>query len=79
MANTAALEAEIARLRAKLEKKPATLTLKVSAKGGASLYGLGRWPVTLYKGQWSRLLEVADSIRDFLAANDHLLHAKDGE
>jgi hypothetical protein len=76
MANTAELEAEIARLRARLENKN-KLTLKVSEKGGASLYGIGRFPLTLYKEQWARVLDHADAIRAFLAENDHALKAKD--
>ena len=76
MANTAELEAEIARLRGKLEKKN-KLTLKVSEKGGASLYGIGRFPLTLYKEQWARVLDHADAIREFLAEHDHVLKAKD--
>jgi hypothetical protein len=76
MANTAELEAEIARLRGKLEKKN-KLTLKVSEKGGASLYGIGRFPLTLYKEQWARVIDHADAIRAFLADHDHVLKAKD--
>lgn len=76
MANTAELEAEIARLRGKLEKKN-KLTLKVSEKGGASLYGIGRFPLTLYKEQWARVLDHADEIRAFLVEHDHVLKAKD--
>jgi hypothetical protein len=50
--------------------------LKVSEKGGLSIYGLGRFPVTLYKEQWTRLLDYADEIREFLKANDRQLKAK---
>ena len=39
--------------------KPRKLTLKVSAKGAVSVYGMGKWPVTLYAGQWERLLQSA--------------------
>ena len=59
--------------------KPArssTLTMKVSEKGGLSLYGLGRFPVTLYKEQWARLLDHAEEIRSFLKDNDQQLKAK---
>ena len=76
MANTAELEAEITRLRARLENKN-KLTLKVSEKGGASLYGIGRFPLTLYKQQWARVLDHADEIRAFLMEHDHVLKAKD--
>jgi hypothetical protein len=50
--------------------------LKVSEKGAVSVYGLGRFPVTLYKEQWLRLLDTADDIRTFIAANDAHLKAK---
>jgi hypothetical protein len=50
--------------------------LKVSEKGGLSIYGLGRFPVTLYKEQWNRLLDHADEIRNFLKTNDQQLKAK---
>ncbi len=52
------------------------MRLKVSEKGGLSLYGLGRFPVTLYKEQWGRLLDYTDEIRSFLKENDALLKAK---
>jgi hypothetical protein len=48
----------------------------VSEKGGLSIYGLGRFPVTLYKEQWTRLLDMADEIRKFIAANESTLKAK---
>jgi hypothetical protein len=73
--------AEIARLRAENERlkdqRQSRVTLKVSEKGGVSLYGLGRFPVTLYKEQWSKLLDMADEIRDFLRAHDAELKTKD--
>ncbi len=75
------LNAEIARLRAENERlkdqRQSRVTLKVSEKGGVSLYGLGRFPVTLYKEQWSKLLDMADEIRDFLRAHDAELKTKD--
>lgn len=58
--------------------KPKRITMKVTEKGGMSLYGLGRFPVTLYKSQWDALLANADAIRAFLAANAHLLAVKAG-
>lgn len=64
-----------------LEKKatPKDLYFKVSEKGGLSIYGLGRFPVTLYCGQWFRLLGYVDTIRQALVDNwDQLMH-KDGE
>ena len=52
------------------------LTLKVSEKGAVSCYGLGRFPVTLYAGQWNRLLSEADQISAFIKANASLLSVK---
>lgn len=52
------------------------LTLKVSEKGGLSVYGLGRFPVTLYKEQWERLLDMAEEIRGFMNANTDTLKTK---
>jgi hypothetical protein len=73
----ARLEAENKALREQVEqKKTGQLRLKVSEKGGLSLYGLGRFPVTLYKEQWVRLLDYADEIRNFLKENDRQLKAK---
>jgi hypothetical protein len=53
------------------------LTMKVSAKGALSIYGLGRFPVTLYKEQWERLLGASDDIHAFLAENEALLKSKE--
>ena len=72
----ARLEAENQALKKQVDRKPGELRLKVSEKGGLSIYGLGRFPVTLYKEQWNRLLDHADEIREFLKANDKLLKAK---
>jgi hypothetical protein len=72
----ARLEAENRELRQQVERKPGQLRLKVSEKGGLSLYGLGRFPVTLYKEQWVRLLDHAEEIRSFLKDNDQQLKAK---
>lgn len=74
------LQAELERLRAENQalKKTSSrgLSLKVSEKGALSVYGLGRFPVTLYKEQWSKLLDLADDIRNFLKANDSMLKTK---
>lgn len=53
-------------------RKPsgAPLSLKVSEKGALSVYGLGRFPVTLYREQWERLLGLTDQIRQFIADHD---------
>jgi hypothetical protein len=75
------LKGELERLRAENErlKKGASrgTSLKVSEKGGVSVYGLGRFPVTLYKEQWKKLLDMADEIRNFIEANDSQLKSKD--
>lgn len=55
------------------------LSLKVSAKGALSVYGMGRFPVTLYKEQWLKLLDLGDDIRSFITANDSQLKAKGQE
>lgn len=74
------LKAELERLRAENErlKNRSTrgVSLKVSEKGGVSVYGLGRFPVTLYKEQWTRLLDMADDIRAFIVENESKLKAK---
>jgi hypothetical protein len=49
----------------------------VSEKGGLSVYGLGRFPVTLYKEQWIKLLDMADDIRAFIREHESLLKAKE--
>jgi hypothetical protein len=73
----ARLEAENRALREQVEqRKPGQLRLKVSEKGGLSIYGLGRFPVTLYKEQWLRLLDHVDEIKKFLQDNDQQLKAK---
>jgi hypothetical protein len=74
------LKAEIDRLRAENEslKRPRGQTsLRVSEKGALSVYGLGRFPVTLYREQWEKLLAMADEIREFIAENDRLLKKKE--
>lgn len=74
------LKAEIDRLRAENEKlkKPSRgqTSLKVSEKGALSVYGLGRFPVTLYREQWEKLLGMADEIRAFIEENDGALKKK---
>ena len=75
------LKAELAKLRAEnesLKKSSARgISLKVSQKGAVSLYGMGRFPVTLYKEQWLKILEMADVIRNFISENDSQLKAKE--
>jgi hypothetical protein len=74
------LTAELERLRAENERLKAQgrrgVSLKVSEKGGVSVYGLGRFPVTLYKEQWGKLLDMADDIRAFIRENESKLKAK---
>ena len=80
MANDEDLKAEIERLRAENEslKRPrGQMSLKVSEKGALSVYGLGRFPVTLYREQWEKLLGMTDEIRSFIERNDHLLKKKE--
>jgi hypothetical protein len=75
------LKAELERLRAENEKLKNKgvrgLSLKVSEKGGLSLYGVGRFPVTLYKEQWRKILGMAAEIEDFIVKNDPLLKTKE--
>jgi hypothetical protein len=74
------LRAELDRLKAENERlksqrgRPASL--KVSEKGGVSVYGLGRFPVTLYKEQWTKLLAMADEIGAFIKEHDAELKTK---
>ncbi len=74
------LKAELERLRKENEalKRGSAkgVSLKVSEKGGVSVYGLGRFPVTLYKEQWAKLLDMAEDIRAFIKAHDKELKAK---
>ena len=75
------LKAELERLKAENEKlknrSTRGVSLKVSEKGGVSVYGLGRFPVTLYKEQWTKLLEMADDIRAFIRENEAKLKTKE--
>jgi len=73
----ARLEAENKALKDQIEqRKPGQLRLKISEKGGLSVYGLGRFPVTLYREQWKRLLEHAEEIKTFLEQNEKQLKTK---
>ena len=64
-------------LKASASQKPGQISMKVSEKGAVSIYGLGRFPVTLYLEQWSKLLGRADDIREFIKNNESLLKKKD--
>jgi hypothetical protein len=74
------LKLELEKLRAENEALKRTsskgLSLRVSEKGALSVYGLGRFPVTLYKEQWLRLLDMADDIRTFIKQNEDQLKSK---
>jgi hypothetical protein len=69
------LKARIAELEK--QKRSGRLQFKVSEKGGVSVYGLGRFPVTLYYEQWLRLLDAAQELRDFLETNKAKLKLKE--
>jgi hypothetical protein len=76
------VEKELERLRAenealKASRRAGTLTFKVSEKGAVSVYGLGRFPVTLYQEQWEKLLGMTEELRAFIAANRHQLKRKE--
>jgi hypothetical protein len=68
------LKAENAALKARGSKG---VSMKVSEKGGLSVYGLGRFPVTLYQEQWLKLLDLADDIRAFIQENQAKLKKKE--
>lgn len=76
------MKAELERLRKEneaLKKSPVrtgAISLKVSEKGAVSVYGMGRFPVTLYKEQWLKLLDMSDTIRNFIKENDAALKTK---
>ena len=75
------LQAELERLRAENERlkksSSSKLAMKVSEKGALSVYGMGRFPVTLYKEQWLKLLGMADEIKAFIEANEGTLKSKE--
>ncbi len=75
------MQAELERLRAEneaLKSRPVrSVSLKVSEKGGVSVYGLGRFPITYYKEQWAKLLDMADEIRAFIRENEGKLKVKE--
>lgn len=75
------LRAELERLKAEnaalKSRSTKGVSLRVSEKGGVSVYGLGRFPVTLYKEQWTKLLDMAEDIRSFLHEHDAELKTKE--
>jgi hypothetical protein len=80
MENADDIQAELERLRAEnaalKSRGTRGVSLRVSEKGGVSVYGLGRFPVTLYKEQWTKLLDMADEIRGFISEHESQLKAK---
>jgi len=81
MPTEAELQAELERLKAEnaaLKSRGSKgVSMKVSEKGGVSVYGLGRVPVTLYQEQWTKLLDLADDIRGFIQENEGKLKKKE--
>ena len=76
------MQAELDRLKAENEalkqgRRGGPVSMKVSEKGGLSVYGLGRFPVTLYKEQWTKLLAMSDQIKEFMVENDAKLKTKE--
>lgn len=75
------LQAELQKLRAENQRLKQAgrgkLAMKVSEKGALSVYGMGRFPVTLYKEQWLRLLSMAEEIKAFIEANQDSLKSKE--
>ena len=82
MADNEDLQTELARLRAENEalklttKRTGSVSFKVSEKGAVSVYGLGRFPVTLYQEQWQKLLAMAEEIKAFIEENRSRLKVK---
>ncbi len=73
------LKARVEELEKQAGRKRGTLDFRVSEKGAVSVYGLGRFPVTLYYEQWVRLLEVAPQLREFMEQNKSRLKLKSTE
>jgi hypothetical protein len=71
------MKTELERLKAQKEKRTGELSFKVSEKGAVSVYGLGRFPVTLYQEQWTRLLGVAEDLKEFIKQNSSKLKVKE--
>ena len=71
------LQARVAELEKKTARRTGDLEFKVGEKGGVSVYGLGRFPVTLYYEQWNRLLDAAPRLKEFLEENKSRLKLKE--
>jgi hypothetical protein len=74
LAQIEALKADNERLK---QKKNTSISMKVSEKGAVSVYGLGRFPVTLYQEQWTKLLSLSDEIQQFIGDNKTQLKVKE--
>jgi hypothetical protein len=70
------LKAKVAELEKQAGRKRGTLEFRVSEKGAVSVYGMGRFPVTLYYEQWTRLLDAAEQLKEFLEENKSRLKLK---
>jgi hypothetical protein len=79
LAELARLQAENARMKAAIASRAPHPSLKVSDKGGVSVYGLGRFPVTLYKEQWLKLLDIAETVRAYIVEHEGELSVKGQE
>jgi hypothetical protein len=73
------LKAKVAELERKQTRQRGALEFRVSEKGAVSVYGMGRFPVTLYYEQWQRLLEAAPQLKEFLEENKSKLKLKSAE
>lgn len=73
------MQQRINELEAKLARamKPKTNTIKVSPKGGVSVYGLGKFPVTLYASQWEKLFNMQEDVKEFIVDNIASLAVKE--
>ncbi len=71
------LKARLAELEKSTAKRTGSMEFRVSEKGGVSVYGLGRFPVTLYYEQWVRLLDQTQKLREFLEENKSKLKLKE--
>ena len=71
------LKARVADLEKKAGRRSGELDFKIGEKGGVSVYGLGRFPVTLYYEQWTKLLDAAGKLREFLEENKDKLKLKE--
>lgn len=83
MSNENDLKAELERLKQENEKlksekkRPMGISFRVSEKGAVSVYGMGRFPVTLYKEQWNKLFDHMDQLKEFIAENEDRLKTKE--